>query len=204
MRREDWDARYTEKDFVWTVEPNRFLVAEVSDLPPGRALDLACGEGRNAVWLAARGWRVTGVDFSCVAIEKAEALAAHRGVAVHWQVADLEVYEQAARSFDLVVVLYLQMQAAKLQPVLSRAAAGVAPGGTLLVVSHDVLNLSEGHGGPKDAAVLTTPEGVSSALTGLDIERAERVERPVEGADRPAIDTLVRASRPAARNAARV
>lgn len=195
MRREDWDARYTEKDFVWTVEPNRFLVAEVSDLPPGRALDLACGEGRNAVWMAARGWDVTGVDFSPVAIEKAEALAAHRGVAVEWRVADLEEYEPAEQAFDLVVVLYLQLPAAQLHPVLARAAAAVAPGGTLLVVSHDVRNLNEGHGGPKDAAVLTTPEGVSAALAGLDIERAKRVERPVEGAHRPAIDTLVRATR---------
>jgi 2-polyprenyl-3-methyl-5-hydroxy-6-metoxy-1,4-benzoquinol methylase len=195
MRREDWDARYTEKDFVWTVEPNRFLVAEVSELPPGRALDLACGEGRNAVWLAARGWGVTGVDFSSVAIEKAEALAAHRGVAVDWRVADLEDYDPPAQTFDLVVVLYLQMPAAQLAPVLSRAAAALAPGGTMLVVSHDALNLTEGHGGPKDAAVLTTPQQVAAALSGLTIERAERVERPVEDADRPAIDSLVRARR---------
>lgn len=195
MKREDWDARYTEKEFVWTVDPNRFVVSETGDLPPGRALDLACGEGRNAVWLAARGWEVTAVDFSSVAIDKARTLAAHRGVEVAWEVADVRRYVPPAESFDLVIVAYLQMPAEELHPVLARAAGAVAPGGTMLVVSHDVQNLTEGHGGPKDPAVLTTPERVAGALAGLVIERAERVERPVDDAGRPAIDTLVRARR---------
>lgn len=192
MKREDWDARYSEKGFVWSVEPNRSLVAEVAGLAPGRALDLACGEGRNAVWLAERGWEVVGVDFSPVAIEKARALAAHRGVEVEWEVADLRRYEPPSRAFDLVVVLYLQMPAAELHPVLGRAAAAVAPGGTILVVSHDLANLTAGHGGPREPGVLTTPDQVAGALDGLTIKRAERVLRPVEGAERPAIDTLVR------------
>jgi hypothetical protein len=79
--------------------------------------------------------------------------------------------------------------------VLARAAAAVAPGGTLVVVAHDLVNLTEGFGGPQDARVLTTPEAVSSLLQGLEVERAERVRRPVEGASRDAIDTLVRARR---------
>lgn len=195
VKREDWDARYSEKEFVWTVEPNRFVVAETSDLTPRRALDLACGEGRNAVWLAARGWNVTAPDFSSVAIEKAQALAAHRGVEVAWEVTDVRRYMPPAETFHLVIVVYLQMPAEELHPVLARAAAAVAPGGTMLVVSHDLMNLTQGHGGPKDPAVLTTPNSVAGALAGLVIERAERVERPVDGADRPAIDTLVRASR---------
>lgn len=195
MRREDWDARYAEKDFVWTVEPNRFLVEEAGGLPPGRALDLACGEGRNAVWLASRGWAVTGVDFSPVALEKARALAMHRGVQVVWQEADIREYRPPPADADLVVVLYLQLPRQELHPVLAHAAEALAPGGTLLMVSHDVRNLAEGHGGPKDPAVLTTPEDVVAALAGLTIERAERVLRPVKGADRAAIDTLVRARR---------
>ena len=82
LKREDWDARYAGSLLLWTAEPNRFLVAEADGLRPGRALDLASGEGRNAVWLAERGWRVTAVDFSPVALAKARALAARRGVDV--------------------------------------------------------------------------------------------------------------------------
>ena len=71
MDRHDWDARYAGEQLVWSAEPNRFLVAEVDGLTPGRALDVACGEGRNAIWLAEQGWTVTGVDFSPVALDKA-------------------------------------------------------------------------------------------------------------------------------------
>ena len=73
MGPEDWNRRYSGSELLWTAQPNRFLVAEATGLPPGRALDLACGEGRNAVWLAAQGWRVTGVDFSEMAISKARS-----------------------------------------------------------------------------------------------------------------------------------
>ncbi len=74
MDRNAWDERYAGDELVWSAQPNRFLVAEVETLPPGRALDLACGEGRNAVWLAERGWDVTGVDFSNAGIDKARRL----------------------------------------------------------------------------------------------------------------------------------
>lgn len=195
MRREDWDRRYATAELVWSAEPNRFLVEEVAALPPGRALDLACGEGRNAVWLAERGWEVTAVDFSPVALDKARGLAAHRSVEVTWEEEDLLSYEPPRAAFDLVAVLYLQLPQDELRRVLARAAAAVAPGGTLVVVAHDLVNLTEGFGGPQDARVLTTPEAVSSLLQGLEVERAERVRRPVEGASRDAIDTLVRARR---------
>ena len=75
MEREQWDERYRADELIWKVEPNRFLVEEVAGLVPGRALDLACGEGRNALWLAERGWQVTAVDFSAVGLEKARRLA---------------------------------------------------------------------------------------------------------------------------------
>ena len=92
MDRGDWNERYSGSELLWTATPNRFLVAEASGLEPGRALDLACGEGRNAVWLVERGWQVTGVDFSDVAIEKARELAAARGVEGEWLAADLADY----------------------------------------------------------------------------------------------------------------
>ena len=93
--REDWNERYRRAELLWTAEPNRLFAAEVGELVRGRALDLACGEGRNAVWLAERGWTVTAVDFSDVAIEKAARLAASRGVHVEWVVADVTGYEPA-------------------------------------------------------------------------------------------------------------
>ena len=155
----DWNERYTGRELVWTAEPNRLFAAEIADLPAGRALDLACGEGRNAVWLAERGWRVTGVDFAAVGLAKARDLAASRGVEVDWVHADLLQYEPEAGVFDLVAILYLQVPHDELDVVLRRAATAVARGGTLLVLGHDTTNLRDGHGGPKDVSVLFTPGG---------------------------------------------
>jgi SAM-dependent methyltransferase len=197
--RDEWNRRYGDRELLWTAEPNRFLVAETSALTPGRALDLACGEGRNAVWLAERGWRVTGVDFSDVALEKAGRLASSRGVDATWIAADLLEYSPEPRAFDLVIVFYLQVQDTERRPVLRAAADAVAPGGTFLVVAHERSNLEHGHGGPQDRAVLYTAADVVADLdgTGLDAERAERVERPVQTPDgeRIALDALVRAVR---------
>jgi SAM-dependent methyltransferase len=199
MDSHEWDRRYAGAELVWTAEPNRFVVDELADLPPGRALDLGAGEGRNAVWLAARGWQVTAVDFSAVGLDKGRRLAGARGVAVDWVCADVLGYQPEAQSFQLVLVAYLQLRAAELYGVLRRAAAALAPGGVLLVVGHDVTNLIEGAGGPPDPAVLYTPESITRSLAGLTVLRAERVRRPVGGAaaggDREAVDTLVRAVR---------
>jgi SAM-dependent methyltransferase len=197
VEREDWNRKHGEAGLLFGVEPNRFLVAEVDGLAPARALDLACGAGRNAVWLAERGWTVTGVDFSEVALENARGLAAERGVEVEWVQADVREWEPAAGAFDLVAALYLQVPAEQRRPVLARAAAAVAPGGTLLVVGHDVQNLNGGYGGPKDPRVLFTPDEVAAELPGLAVEKAERVLRPVatDDGEVQAIDALVRARR---------
>ena len=197
MERKDWNERYAGTELVWTASPNRFLVAEVEALAPARALDLACGEGRNAVWLAERGWRVTGVDFADVALAKAKRLAAARGVEVEWVDADVRDWEPPADAFDLVVLLYLQLPADERRVVHERAAAAVAPGGTLLVVAHHATNPAEGYGGPKDAAVLFTEDDVVADVPGLEVVRAERVRRPVETPDGEAValDVLVRAER---------
>lgn len=196
-----WDDRYGGSELVWTAEPNRFLVSETQKLTPGRALDLACGEGRNSVWLAERGWRVVGVDFSEVGLQKARALAAAREVEAEWVRADLTEYRPDARTFDLVMLFYLQVPAAERKVVLAAAAEAVAPRGTLLLVAHDSTNLEHGYGGPQAPAVLYTAHDVAADLggTGLVIERAECVERPVQTPDgeRVALDALLRASRPA-------
>ena len=197
MDRHDWDARYAAAPLVWSAGPNQFLARETADLPVGRALDVACGEGRNALWLAERGWRTTGVDFSPVAIDKARALATGRALDVGWTVADVTVWVPEPGAFDLVVVLYLQLDAPGRAAAYSRAAAAVAPGGTLLVVAHDLDNLAHGHGGPQDPALLTTPETVVAVIGDLEVERAERVHRTVVTDSGPvdAVDTLVRARR---------
>lgn len=193
-----WDIRYSGSELVWTAQPNRFLAAGAADLAPGRALDLACGEGRNAVWLAERGWQVTGVDFSQVGLGKGARLARERGVSVERVLADLVEHVPPAGAFDLVAILYLHLEAAAGSDVLRRAAAAVAPGGTLLVVGHDPTNIDEGHGGPQNPAILMGLEEIAEALDELVIARAERVRRPVAsaGEDVYAIDALVRASRP--------
>ena len=127
MRREDWDKRYASVENLWATKPNRFLVSEVADLTPGSALDLACGEGQNAIWLATLGWEVTGVDYSEVAIAKAKARAERDGVRANFVCADLVSYEPEAAAFDLVLVLYLHIPTAERRGVLESAAAALAP-----------------------------------------------------------------------------
>ncbi len=194
--RERWNRRWAGERAQASIEPSGFLVAEVAGLPPGRALDLACGAGRNAVWLARRGWRVTAVDFSDVALRAARELAATAGVAVEWLEEDVARWAPPRHAFDLVCVLYLQLPAAERRVALAGAAAAVRPGGTLLVIGHDLLNLTAGTGGPSQAEVLFTPDDVVAEIGPLVVEKAERVRRPVAGAERDAVDALVRARRP--------
>ena len=193
-----WDQRYSGPDLVWGAGPNRFVAEELAALPPGRAIDLGTGEGRNAIWLAERGWRVTAVDFSAAGLARAARLAAERGVSVDWVQADLLDYQPVPGGYDLVLIAYLQLPSACLARVFRAAAAAVAPGGTLLVIGHDLTNLAEGVGGPQSPEVLYTPEAITAELPGLRIVRAERVRRTVErdGGQATAVDTLVRAERP--------
>jgi SAM-dependent methyltransferase len=206
MKREAWDERYRAKDLVWGAEPNRFVAELLGDREPaGRALDLACGEGRNAIWLAKRGWSVTGVDFSEVAIERARKLAGEAGAPVEWVCADASRYEAEAGAFALVLVSYLQVPAAERRAVLARAAAALAPGGELFLIGHALRNLADGTGGPQHPSVLWDPEDLAAELrgVGLHVERCEEVMRPVEGEAREAIDVLARARRPGVAEARR-
>lgn len=196
-----WDARYGAEDLVWSSGPNQFLVAETSGMVPGRALDVACGEGRNAIWLAERGWTVTGVDFSSVGLAKAARLASGRGAAIDWVEADVTEWVAPPASFDLVLLFYLQLAPEPRRRALGHAGAAVAPGGTLLLVGHDADNLARGCGGPQDSSVLYRAGEVADLLgvAGMAVERADQVEREVATADGPrrAIDVLVRAVAPA-------
>ena len=195
-----WDARYAAADQVWSVEPNQFVASELGDLPPGAAVDLACGEGRNAIWLAERGWTVTGIDFSEVAVERARRIAGDRQVT--WVVGDALTVE--VPRVDLAVLAYLQMPEEQRRTAVRRAFAALEPGGTLFVVAHDSTNLTEGTGGPQDPTVLYTAEDVLADLEGepSTVVRAERVGRRVTKDDdhggtqqKTAWDALVRVVR---------
>ena len=194
---ESWNSRYQGRDLVWTATPNQFLVAEVDSLVPGRALDLGCGEGRNAVWLAEQGWTVTAVDFSDVGISKGREMADKRGVEVTWVVEDLNRYQPAEQSFDLVIIFYIHIPPDQQRALLRKATEAVAVGGTLLVVGHDLTNLQDGYGGPQDPDLLITPESVAAALDDLEVVTSTRVRRTVQNemGSFEAIDTLVRAGR---------
>jgi SAM-dependent methyltransferase len=198
MRREDWNERYAGTDRLWSAEPNQFLVEETAEVAPGRALDLACGEGRNAIWLAQRGWSVDAVDYSGVALRKARRLAVEKGVEVRWIELDLETHTPAEKGYDMVIVFYLHLPWEAMRPVLHRAAAAVAPRGTFLLVGHDLTNLEHGHAGPQSPAVLYTPDRIAGELPGLEIVAAARRDRPVEtdAGSVTAIDCLVRAVAP--------
>ena len=196
MRREDWDRRYADTENLWATKPNRFLVSEVAGLPAGRALDLASGEGQNAIWLASLGWEVTGVDFSEVATRKATARAERDGVDVRFVCADLVEFEPPPASYDLVLVMYLHIPSTHRRAVHEKAVAAVAPGGTFLLLGHDFANLTDGVGGPRDQDLLYTAEQIVSELPGVEIEKATTVLRDVAGEQRNAIDTLVKARRP--------
>lgn len=200
MDAEAWDERYAAADLVWSAGPNQFVAAECADLAPGRALDLAAGEGRNAIWLARRGWEVTALDFSQVALDKGRALA--QGTPVEWVHADATAWTRAA-SYDLVVVAYLQLPPDQRRAACRNGFAALRPAGTFLLVAHDSSNLAEGTGGPQDPAVLYTAEDVLADLADLgpQVVRAERVGRRVEPGHRgeparTAYDCLVRLVRP--------
>ena len=133
-----WDERYAGGARVWSGEPNAQLVAEVSALDPGTALDVGCGEGGDVVWLARRGWRVTGADFSANGLARAAAHAEQAGVGDRtgwWQV-DARTFDAGGRSFDLVTTHFLHPPDGAMAAVVARLATAVALGGHLLVVGH--------------------------------------------------------------------
>ena len=195
MRSEDWDLEYGRPDRAPAQRPGRLLVEAAEGLAPGRALDLACGEGRNAAWLAERGWRVTAVDFSAEALRRARRLSAD----VDWRQADVREVEIAEGAYDLVVLAYLHLPPEAMRAMLARAGAGVRDGGRLVVIGHHVDNHEQGCGGPSNPAVLHDPEWIGRSLDGFAVERADRVAHPStpeHGGTGTAIDSLVVAVRP--------
>src|SRR3954447_6571822 len=176
MRAADWDQRYAEQR-QWSAEPNALVAEPLAGLPPGDAVDLAAGEGRNALWLAGRGWRVTAVDFSRVALEKGRALEERQpgSEPVEWVHADALTW--SGSGYDLALLAYLQLPEEQRRDAVRRAFSALEPRGTFFLLAHDTTNLTEGTGGPQDADVLFTAEEVLGGLDGerFEVERAERV-----------------------------
>ncbi|TQN28273.1 methyltransferase family protein [Haloactinospora alba] len=205
MEQEDWDERYRSSELVWGAEPNQFVVEMATELSPGRALDLAAGEGRNAAWLAERGWRVTATEFSSVAIDRGKRLAAAREVDVDWVYADAREYAPEPGAFDLVLLAYLHLPPEEWDRVLRGAVRALAPDGRLISVGHDRDNLVHGTGGPSDPDILHRASEISDTITDAAVKagypvwmrRAGRVTREAMGESGPwiAIDTLVTADR---------
>ncbi|MCW2580034.1 MAG: SAM-dependent methyltransferase [Blastococcus sp.] len=203
--RESYDELYRATPAKWSGRPNRQLVTEAGDLPPGTALDAGCGEGGDALWLAERGWRVTAVDFSPVALERAAARAAERGLddRIEWLHADLDTWTPPEGRFDLVTAHYLHATWTDRSRMFQRLAAAVVPGGTLLVVGH-LLGDDRGHGHrhAHDPGALYTADDVAAVLDpeqwpDVVTQTRERDPHTVGSTGNPAPDTVLVARRTA-------
>lgn len=143
-----WDERYRTSNALWSDHPNPQLVTEVGSVKPGRALDCGCGEGASALWLAEQGWEVTAVDFSAVALQRAETRAADSGDEVAARItfiqADLTTWTPPAKDFDLVTAQFVHLPTAERNDMHHRLAGTVAPGGILVLVGHHPLDLELG------------------------------------------------------------
>ncbi len=195
--RDAWNDRYSASDYVWTIKVNQFVEQHLAGLPPGTAIDLGAGEGRNAVWLAQKGWEVTAVDFSPVGLEKGRRLAEDHNVAVDFVEGDATSW-QPDGPVNLVLLSYLQLEAPGRQIVLEHARSWLRPGGMVFVIAHDASNVTDGYGGPPSAGVCYRVDETVAGLAGLDIAVAEVMERVVatEAGEQVALDTLVIARRP--------
>ena len=198
-----WNERYAGSEYLWDVGPNQFVERYLGGIAAGTAIDLGAGEGRNAVWLATRGWEDVAVDFSQVGLDKAARLAADRAVSERVTLvnADVLTWEPSA-PVDLVVIAYLQIAPADRRLALEHASTWPRPGGRLFLVAHDRSNVEHGYGGPSDPDHCYDLDEVIASLRGLEIEAAEVARREVvtEDGPRTALDTIVMARRPAPQN----
>lgn len=166
-----WDERFSAAEYIFGREPNRFLVSQAACLAPGSSvLDLATGEGRNAVWLARRGCRVTGVDISPKAIEKARQLAAESAVQVAFEVEDVRARAWKADAFDAVVTIFIQFAApAERQAVFAGIQRTVRPGGVVVLQGYTPKQLDYRTGGPPQADHMYTEALLREAFSGWEI-----------------------------------
>jgi thioredoxin reductase/SAM-dependent methyltransferase len=196
-----WEERYGAADgTLWSGKPNAVLVTEASELTPGTALDVGCGEGGDALWLAGRGWQVTGTDISTVALARAAAHAKERGLDVDWQQVDLLVDPPPPSSYDLVTAHFMQLPPPERVELYAHLAAAVVPGGTLLLVAHHPVHLETVMGNNHDPRRFFTAEDLVEHLDPQQwdvvvADARERIGKGPEGVDMTFTDTVVRARR---------
>ena len=215
MDAQAWDERYSAADLVWSSGPNGFVEELLTPLlaarPGGSALDIAAGEGRNAIWLAQQGWSVTATDYSAVAVERmrqrAEAVLGAQADRLTAVIADATTPPPGGpHAYDVALFSYLQLPSGEMGLALRAALGAVRPGGHLLLVGHAGRNLDQGWGGPRDRAVLHDPEevlallgnggggsGESGASDGFEVVESGIRVRTVDTPDgtREALDTVV-------------
>lgn len=190
MDPETWDERYRATDRLWSKGPNMFVADRLGPAEPGVGIDVASGEGRNAIWLAERGWDMTAVDFSEVAVERGRSASDK----VDFVVADILTWEPD-KTFDLALIAYLHLPPSQMEEAVKRVVSWLKPGGELFLIGHDVSNLEDGHGGPQVPEILNEVEVTLDWIEDMDVVEAQVVRRPVETDEGVvyARDTLVRA-----------
>jgi SAM-dependent methyltransferase len=199
-----WDQRYRSSSTLWSGQANPQLVTEASDLAPGSALDVGCGEGADAIWLAERGWRVTAVDVSAVALERGAAhardVSAEVAQRITWLHADLVEWVPSAASYDLVSAQFMHLPKVQREVLHGRLAGSVAPGGTLLVVGHHPSDLETAVSRPSVPGLLFTSSEVAESLVkeqwliAVDEARARQTLDP-EGHATTIHDAVLKAQR---------
>lgn len=177
-----WDARYATPGYTYGTEPNRFLTAMADHIPRGRVLSLGEGEGRNAVFLARRGYDVLGVDASAVGLAKARDLAAAAGVTIGTEVADLARYRIAPGGWEGIVSIFCHLRPDIRERIHHQVVRGLKPGGVFIYEAYTPQQLEYGTGGPPDRELLVTLADAQRELAGLDFRVAqETVREVVEG-----------------------
>ncbi|MBY4401774.1 class I SAM-dependent methyltransferase [Rhodococcus fascians] len=195
----EWDRKYERRELVYGEAPNATLVEVATTIQRGRALDLAAGQGRNAIWLATRGWTVDAVDFSSVALTRASRVAesAPRSVRERLTWIHADVTKLATEpNYDLVLMFYLHLPPDERRRAVSAAVSALKPDGILMILGHHSSNITDGVGGPQEAEILYTPEDLAADVGDrLTVTTAENRYRDVTGGT--AIDALLLASRSA-------
>ncbi|MHA7275240.1 class I SAM-dependent methyltransferase [Arthrobacter sp. Hz1] len=196
-----WDAFYNERPSIWSGQPNPQLVTEVADLTPGTALDVGSGEGADAIWLARHGWTVTAVDISQVALTRGATHAATdeaSAARITWTRQDLLQWAPPEFSFDLISAQFMHLPKEEREPLFTRLAAAVAPGGTLLIVGHHPTDMESGAHRPPRTDLFYTAEEIALLLDPAQWEIAtesrERTQNH-DGASLTIHDTVLRAHR---------
>ncbi|KAA1419648.1 class I SAM-dependent methyltransferase [Nocardioides humilatus] len=211
LTREFWDERYGGSDRVWSGRPNRRLVEQTADLTPGHALDVGCGEGADAIWLAEQGWEVTAVDVSRVALDRTAEHAIERKVDHRVRVGEYDVlsghpprHPRRSHGFDLVSAHFMHVPRDDFDGVYSRLAAAVAPEGRLLVVAHHPHDVDSGARRPHGPGLLFPPEqllatlgleGGSTDTWEVEVAEVQDREQETEEGPMPVRDTVVRLRR---------